>query len=648
MAIAASDLNYLKILARDYRNIAEANTEMINLTAIQNLPKGTEYFYSDIHGEYEAFDHILRSASGTIKRKIDECFPELDEGERKQLATVIYYPSEKLAYLHKQKKTTKTFYKNTFKRLLIILQDVSFKYTRSYVRKQLPKDYAYIIEELLGSSVDAYSSFSYQNNIINAIIDSKEADKYIIEMAHLISNLSMYKIHILGDMYDRGPGGDIVVNLLMKHHDVDITWGNHDILWMGAAAGNKACIANVIRICARYDNLHTLEVGYGISLRPLVTFAMKVYGKDSCKGFKTNIPQTDAMYETELESLRRIGKAIAIMQFKLEGQLIEQHPHYEMQALRLLDKIDFKKNTVKVDGKEYPMTDSFFPTIDPKDPYKLTPEENAVMDRLQQAFKESKILQDHMSFLFSKGSIYRVSNGNLLFHGSMPLTEDGKFDSITTGDGKMKGKKWFDYAERLVRTGYYGLPEDKDKQRGIDFMWYLWCGYKSPLFGKKKITTFERLFIEDEETWKEAKNPYYTFLDDPKVCKRILEEFGCSGVIINGHMPVKKGKSPIHAGGKAIVIDGGMAKAYQKTTGIAGYSLVHNSYGFLLSAHQAFESRQVAVEQEVDLHSTMVSKENIRKRILTRDTDTGKALQLRIDALKLLIDAYRTGLISQN
>ena len=639
-------LDYLRLLSREYKNIQEASTEMINLTAIQHLPKGTEYYYSDIHGEYEAFDHILRSASGTIKRKIDECFPDMSEESRKELATLIYYPSEKLKFLHRQKKLNRKYYRQTMENMLVILQDVSFKYTRSYVRKKIEKEYAYIIEELLGSNVGD-DRFSYRKNIIDSIIDSGEVDDYITAMAHLIRDLSIYKIHVLGDLFDRGPGGDVVVNLLMNQHDVDITWGNHDILWMGAAAGNKACIANVIRICARYDNLHTLEVGYGISLRPLVTFAMKVYGEDDCKGFKTNISFVDAMHDTEIESLRRIGKAIAIMQFKLEGQLIAQHPHYEMDALRLLDKVDYKKNTVTVDGKVYPMTDSFFPTIDPKDPYKLTAEEAAVMDRLQAAFLESRILQEHIKFLFDKGGIYRCVNGNLLFHGSMPLTESGKFDSITTGDGKMRGKKWFDYADRLVRTGYFGRQDDKDKQRGIDFMWYLWCGYKSPLFGKKKITTFERLFIEDEATWKEDKNPYYTLMDDPKICKHILDEFGCSGVIINGHMPVKKGKNPVHAGGKAIVIDGGFAKAYQKTTGIAGYSLVHNSYGFILSAHQAFDSKHAAISEDLDIHSTQVANQRIKTRILNKDTDTGSEMQERIDALKELIKAYRSGVLAQ-
>lgn len=647
MNISEKDLTYLKLLSREYRNIGEAASEMINLTAIQNLPKGTDYFLSDIHGEYEAFQHILKNASGTIRRKIDEGLPKLKESEKKTLATLIYYPEEKLDSLRDAGKLNKKFYKLTLERMLTVLQLVSFKYTRSFVRKQIPEVYRYIIEELLYSNNNEYKEFNYKDNLIDSIVEADESERFIAVIGKLISSLSIYKLHILGDVFDRGPGGDIVVQTLMQQHDVDITWGNHDILWMGAAAGNKACIANVIRICARYDNLHTLEVGYGISLRPLVTFAMKVYGDDSCKGFKTNVPKTDAMYDTEMESLRRIGKAIAIMQFKLEGQLIDSHPHYEMDALKLLDKIDFNKGTVKVGRKSYPLTDTNFPTIDPKHPYKLTAEEEAVMDRLQKAFLESKTLQKHISFLLAKGSIYKCVNGNLLFHGSMPLTEKGEFAYINTEDGKKRGKIWFDYADRLVRSGYLGKPGSKEKERGTDFMWYLWCGYKSPLFGKKKITTFERLFIEDEDTWVEEKNPYYKLMDDKKICEKILKEFKCEGIILNGHMPVKKGRNPIHAGGKAIVIDGGFAKAYQKTTGIAGYSLVHNSFGFILSAHEKFESKEVAVEKEIDIFSTQVAKENITKRMLTRDTDQGAEMQMKVEYLKMLIEAYRSGLIAQ-
>jgi fructose-1,6-bisphosphatase III len=651
MNIKESDIKYLKLLAKSYGTIEEAGAEIINLSAIQNLPKGTEHFLSDIHGEYESFLHILRNASGVIRLKIDETFNELSPAERKSLATLIYYPEEKLEIIKKTESDMPEFYRRTLHRLIRLLALTTFKYTRSYVRKQMSNEYAYIIEELLyGSSSSAPDEAAYKENIIESIIAIDAADNFISKMCDLITRLSVYHLHILGDVYDRGPGGDIVINALAKHHSVDIQWGNHDILWMGAAAGNKACIANVIRICTRYDNLHTLEVGYGISLRPLMMFAIKNYGQDPCLNFKAVASTKDALYSSDLESLAKISKAIAIIQFKLEGQLIQKHPYYEMDALRLLDKIDYEKFTVKIDGREYAMSNNFFPTIDPADPYRLTEEEEAVIDRLCMAFQESEALQRHIKFLFAKGSMYKCHNGNLLFHGCMPLEENGEFSEIRTSDGYMQGKAWFDYVERLLRRGYFGQEGDKDKQRGIDIFWYLWCGYKSPLFGKKKITTFERLFVEDESTWKEEKNPYYTLVDKVSVVEKILEEFGLpkdTGHIINGHMPVKRGSNPVHANGRAFVIDGGFAKAYQKTTGIAGYSLIYNSYGFILTAHEAFDSKAKAVLEETDILSTQVAKEEIRMRMFNKDTDIGIELQQKIDGLKMLLHAYRTGLIKQ-
>ena len=648
MKISASEMKYLRLLSNTYRNESEVSAEIVNLTAIQNLPKGTEHFLSDIHGEYEAFEHILRNASGTIRIKIDESFPELSEKKRKRLATIVYYPKEKLELIKATEKNLPVFYAETLDYLIRLLKLVTFKYTRSYVRKLIPENYRYTIEELLNSDDGKdYRTTDHRKSVIESVIRIDAADELITALADTISAASVFRLHLLGDLFDRGKGGDVVIDMLRKYHDVDITWGNHDILWMGAAAGNKACIANVVRICTRYDNLHTLEVGYGISLRPLITFALKTYATDTCPNFKAATSDEDAMKDTDLASLAKISKAIAVMQFKLEGQLVDKHPYYEMDDLKLLDKIDYNNFTVKVGEKVYQMNNNFFPTINPKDPFKLSPEEDAVMNRLQKAFLESAPLQEHIQYLYSNGSLYRTLNGNLLFHGCMPMTADGEFDPINTSDGPMKGKEWFDYAEKMVRTGYFAKG-GRDKQRGIDMCWFLWCGFKSPLFGKKRITTFERLFIEDKETWKEPKNPYYDLIENVAIVEKILKEFGCNvkdGTIINGHMPVKKGTNPIKAKGRAFVIDGGFAKAYQKETGIAGYSLIQNSYGFVLTANQPFESKAKAVADEIDIVSNQVAKKNIKKRILNKDTDEGKEREVTIQLLMKLLQAYREGTI---
>ena len=651
MKITPTEQRYLRLLSETYPDRVAAATEIINLSAIQYLPKGTEHFLSDIHGEYEAFIHILRNASGTIKMKIDETFPDVDANERKTLATLIYYPKEKIDILKSSGIDMDAFYIKTLNRLVKILEVTTFKYTRSYLRRKMPDSFAFIIEELLFSTngSDDFRTSNHRESIIRSIIETGEADELTIALCDLICVTSIFKLHILGDVYDRGSGGNKVVNALKNYHDVDIQWGNHDILWMGAAAGNTACIANVIRICTRYDNLHTLEVGYGISLRPLITFALKTYGDDPCACFTAVTSEIDAMHDTDLSALAKISKAISIIQFKLEGALVKKHPYYEMDELPLLHKINFDKGTVIVDGKEYRLKDTNFPTIDPDDPYRLTEEEAAVVERLRKAFLESALLQDHTRFLYDKGSLYKKHNGNLLFHGCMPLTEDGEFAPINTSDGYRKGKDWFDYADALVREGYFGKPS-QEKERGIDMCWFLWCGYKSPLFGKKKITTFERLFIDDPDTWYEADNPYYRLMDDVEIVEKILAEFDANveeGCIINGHMPVKKGTNPLHAKGRAMIIDGGFAKPYQKTTGIAGYSLVQNSYGFILTAHDPFESKEKAIRDELDIHSTQVAKKDISTRILNKDTDEGKSRQETIETLKHLVEAYEHGLIEE-
>jgi len=647
-----TELRYLRLLSSRYPDIQSASAEIINLQVIQNLPKGTEHFLSDIHGEYEAFVHILRNASGTIRRKIDETFPDDSADERKRLASIIYYPKEKLELLKKEGLVNYEFYDRILNRLVSLLEVTTFKYTRSFLRKKMPNQFAYIMEELIFSSngANTFRSSNHREGIIRSIIENDEADEFIISLSDFICVTSIFKLHVIGDMYDRGPGGDKVVEELKRYHDVDIQWGNHDILWMGAAAGNTACIANVIRICTRYDNLHTLEVGYGISLRPLIIFALKTYANDPCGCFHGVVSDTDAIHDTDIDALSKISKAIAIIQFKLEGQLITKHPYYEMDQLPLLHKIDYKQGTVEIDGTVYPLKDTNFPTIDPKDPYKLSDEEAAVVDRLKKAFMESPLLHEHVDFLYEKGSLYKKCNGNLLFHGCMPLKENGDFDPINTSDGYRQGKDWFDYADALVRKGFYE-KDGVDKIRGVDMCWFLWCGYKSPLFGKKKITTFERLFVDDPKTWVEEDNPYYKLMDDVAIIEKILNEFGSdvkNGCIVNGHMPVKKGTNPLHAGGRAIVIDGGFAKPYQKTTGIAGYSLVQNSYGFILTAHDPFESKDKAIAEELDIHSTQVAKQDISVRMLNMDTDDGIARADEIDALKKLVNAYKTGLIKEN
>ena len=631
MQISESKMEYLKLLAKTYRTEDEVAAEIINLTAIQNLPKGTDYFMSDIHGEYEAFAHILRNASGTIKRRIDEVFPELDEDDRKSLATIVYYPDEKLDLILdkiKDPKDRRHFYRTTLFRLVKLLEVSTFKFTKSYVRKRMPPKFAYTIEELLYSNraESSYGKINHKEIIIDSIIEVGSAEAFIKALSDLISNISVFGLHVIGDVYDRGPASERVISALMNYRNVDIQWGNHDVLWMGAAAGNTACIANVCRNCTKYDNIHTLEVGYGISLRHLETFALKYYANTS----------NPMMY------------AAAMMQFKLEGQLIMRHECYDMKSMLLLDKMDLKKGTIMVGGKEYKLNTTYFPTLDPADPYKLTPEEQEVMDNLQKEFLESEILQQQTRFLFSKGSFYKVLNGNLLFHGCIPLTKDGEFDPINTAEGYKSGKAWFDYAEKLIRTGYFG-KEGKEKQLGVDMFWYLWCGLKSPMFGKERITTFERLFIDDKETHVENKSPYYSLMNRVDIVEKLLKEFGCdekNGIIINGHMPVKKGSSPLHADGRLIVIDGGFAKAYQKTTGIAGYTLVQNSNGFLLSSHQPFTSKEKAVAEELDIITTPVSEEPVANRIRNKDTDEGKIRAKEIENLKLLLAAYRAGLIA--
>ncbi|MGF1670502.1 MAG: fructose-1,6-bisphosphatase [Balneolaceae bacterium] len=652
MPETVSEMRYLKLLSKQYPSIRTASTEIINLSAIMELPKGTEHFISDVHGEYESFLHVLRNGSGSIKRRIEEIFKNtLDSRERQNLATLIYYPEKKLPYILKETSQPEEWYRKTLFQLIKLCRIFSSKYTRSKVRKALPQDFSYIIEELLHEQESLTNRQDYYSSIIDSIIVTKRADAFIIALARLIQRLTIARLHVIGDVYDRGPGAHIIMDKLLDYHSVDFQWGNHDIVWMGAAAGSRACIVNVIRVSLRYANMETLENGYAISMLPLISLAVDVYGDDPCEQFRPKEASAE-FTENEQQLMARMHKAITIIQLKLEGQIIRRRPQYQMEDRLLLDKIDFEKGTVHTGGKSYQLIDTHFPTINPENPYQLSAEEEAVMDKLRISFRNSERLQDHVRFLFSKGSMYKVHNGNLLYHGCIPMTRSGKLRHFRFDDVDHSPKGFMDRLERLARQGYFVKDDPEKKQYGMDTMWYLWCGAQSPLFGKNKMATFERYFIEDPETHAEEMNPYYEFRTNQKTAEEILSEFGVNpktGHIINGHVPVKvkKGEDPVKAGGKLIVIDGGFAKAYQDKTGIAGYTLIFNSYGLLLAAHQPFESTQKAIEEEMDIHSKTKILEQNTNRIKVRDTDSGREIQKRIDDLKKLLQAYRSGLIKE-
>lgn len=643
------ELKYLKSLARQYPNIAAASTEIINLQAILNLPKGTEHFLTDIHGEYEQFAHVLKNGSGAVRRTIDEVFENaLSNKDKKSLATLIYYPVEKLDIVISEEDNIEDWYKITLHRLVQITKKVASKYTRSKVRKALPKDFAYIIEELITEKADISDKEGYYNEIIHTIIRIGRAQDFIIALSNLIQRLVIDHLHIVGDIFDRGPGPHIILDTLINYHSVDIQWGNHDILWMGAACGQLACIATVIRIAARYGSLDTLEDGYGINLIPLATFALDTYSNTNCETFSIKY-NTD--YNTKDLSLdMKIHKAIAIMQFKLEGQVIMKHPEFLMDDRLLLDKIDYEKKTVMAYGKEYPMNDTDFPTIDPKNPYALTPDEEQVMERIRQAFLKCEKLQKHVRFLYSNGGLYKVYNSNLLYHGCMPMDGEGNFLSVDVDGKDYQGKQLYDILDNYARKGYYAKNDPAEMRKAQDYIWYIWAGPNSPVFGKDKMTTFERYFIEDKETHKETKNAYYSLLDHEDILNQILDEFELDtrkSHIVNGHVPVelKKGESPIKCDGKLLIIDGGFSKAYQSKTGIAGYTLVANSHGMRLVAHEPFESMEAAVLHESDIFSDSTVIEVAPVRIRVSDTDIGRELKDQIKQLELLLQAYRDGII---
>lgn len=638
---------HLELLSENFRNIDETTKEIINLEAILSLPKGTEHFLSDIHGEYEAFDHILRNGSGVIKEKLKEVFGNrLPKKELNLLATIIYYPEEKLNLLKKEFSTAeyKEYQKILLLRLLEVTQVAARKYTRSKVRKLLPKDFDYIIEELL-YKMQTRDKEDYYEKILENIIELGAGDKFIIELSLSIHKLIIDHLHIVGDVYDRGPLPDKIMDRLLNYHSLDIQWGNHDMLWIGAYLGDRISMANVIRICARYDNLDIVEDRYGISLRGLLNLSEKYYKEDPCKEFLPKLSKDDELKYSEHEILQiaRMHKAMAIIQFKLEKQVIDKNPEFNLQTRALLDKIDFDKKTVVIRGKVHPMKSCDFPTIDRKNPFKLTKDEEKVVNKLRESFVTSEKLKKHIELFINKGAMYSCYNGNLLIHGCMPVDSEGNFQKFTYENKQYEGKALLDFFDRKIRSIFYS---EEREDNGLFF--YLWQGEFSPLFGKRDMTTFERYFIEDKATHEEVKNAYYKLRDNEEFCVKLLKEFGLSkdGHIINGHTPVKetKGEDPIKANGRTIVIDGGMSRAYHKTTGHGGYTLTYNSYGLQIMSHDIFQSKKKALKDETDIVSTRrVVDKLTRKKVA--DTDNGVKIKKQIDLLKLLLDEYRKGTI---
>jgi fructose-1,6-bisphosphatase III len=654
MNMDESQLRYLQLLARQYPSIRAASTAIVDLNAQLQLPKGTEHFVSDVHGEYEAFRHVLMNGSGSIKRRIDEIFGRsLSADEKRTLATLINYPEAKLPLILKSVADQAAWHRTTLMQLVRLCRDISGKYPRSKVRSFLPDDLAGIIEELLHEQEHLRDKAEYYQSIIEAIVSTDSARTVIIALAKLIQRLAIVRLHVLGDIYDRGPAADLILDTLINYHSVDLLWGNHDILWMGAAAGSDACIANVIRIALRYGNVSTLEHGYGISLLPLASFAIDTYGDDPCQQFLPPPAGEDDAGGHERRLVGQMHKAITMLQLKLEAQIILRRPEFQMEDRLLLDKIDHLSGTVRLNGKVHPLLDHHFPILDPRQPYELTAREKTVMERLRLSLTSSIRLQQHIRFLFSKGSMYLLCNGNLLYHGCIPMNADGSFNAVQVDGQRVAGRALMDRLDRLARQGYFATDNPARKQEGMDIMWYLWSGAQSPLFGTEKMATFERYFIADEATHVEKRNAYYVFRDQEETARKILQEFGANpdtGHIVNGHVPVKatRGESPVKANGKLLVIDGGFAKAYQTETGIAGYTLVYNSYGLLLAAHHPFESAQKAIEEELNIDSTTQILERNEVRIRVKDTDLGRNIQQQMDDLQALLTAYRTGLIQES
>lgn len=644
---------FLELLSEKYPNRVAASAEIINLRAILALPKGTEYYLSDLHGEHEAFIHMIKSGSGVIRSKIDELFSdEMDEEGRDRLSSLIYNAKAEIKRVKKDPKIdfSSWCYQNIF-RLILVCQSCANKYTRSKVRKRLPEHWAYSLDELLHAEDEANKG-NYYSQIINSVIETGMAERYIEKLTQSISSLAVDRLHIIGDVYDRGAHPDYIMEFLMNYHDVDLQWGNHDIVWIGAAAGNWACIANILRMNISYNNFDMLEIGYGINLRPLTSFANRVYADDPCTHFMPKVFDHNKFDPVSKETAAKMHKAIAIIQFKVEGQLIKAHPEYRLEHRLLLDKIDFEKETVEVEGKVYEMRDMNLPTIDPDDPYKLTEEEARVIDNLTASIKRSRQLQKHIRFMFTHGAMYKVCNGQLLNHGCIPMNPDGTFQAWQVDGEEIRGKDLFDYLDREVRRQYFEAANNPDSN-GMDgsLMWYMWLGADSPLFGKTKMTTFERLFVDDKSSHHEPVIPYYDLREDPEICKKILREFGADeehGHILSGHVPVKikDGESPIKADGKVFVIDGGISKAYQKKTGIAGYTLISNSRFMALAEHKPYEPLDKDGNQNFH-HPRLFTVDTFPNRQLVKDTDQVHELQGEIDDLEELIQAFKKGKIKE-
>ena len=639
-------LKMLNLLAHEYPTIQAVSAEIINLNATANLPKGTEHFMSDLHGEAEAFYHIINNCSGVIREKVDLVFYRtMSEKEKRELCTLIYYPVEKLAELKGLGEIDEDWYNVNLYRLVDLARAVASKYTRAKVREALPKDFRYIIDELLHTSGEEHDRQEYYRHIISTVIDIGQGDAFVEALCGLIKRMAVDCLHVVGDIYDRGNGADKILDMLISHHNVDVQWGNHDIVWMGAAAGSRACIAAVLNSAIQYNTLSIIENTYGISLRDLIGYAQETY--KGCTWFMPRNPEDKYYVKNNMDNLSKAHKAISIILFKLEGQIIKRHPEYEMESRLLLDKIDHEAHTVTIDGKAYPLNDYHFPTIDIEDPYALSPEEESLMESLVSAFRNSKALKKHVRFLYSVGGIYKIHNHNLLYHGCIPLDENGEFEKVKVfGEQGLSGRAYLDACDRCARAAFYNRDDNS-----LDFMYYLWCGRKSPLFGKDKMTTFERYFVSDQSVWQEKRNPYYGYVDDLDVVCRILEEFSLDSDyshIINGHIPVKSGENPIKAGGRYLLIDGGFCKAYHKQTGIAGYTLIYSSRGLRLVAHGSFEGKKAAIKENKDIISTSnVRFETLKRRQLVSDTDGGSVLLGKMDDLKMLLGAYLEGTILQ-